>query len=174
MSTVTPTSKTDVFLGGSCNPTVWRKQKAMPYLDKRGISYYNPQVDDWSPELITIENYHKNTASVLLFVIDNLTRGVASCTEAAYYIGKGRKVVIVINKFITDTTLFVDTTTTTTNIQTNEYNDLNRGREYVVDICKQNNIYVHNDLETALLEIDTYIKHQQNMPRTSIFRCFGY
>ena len=32
----------DVFLGGSCNPTTWRHDVAMPLLDSFGISYYNP------------------------------------------------------------------------------------------------------------------------------------
>ena len=31
-----------VFLGGSCNPTTWRKHTAIPHLEKNGISYYNP------------------------------------------------------------------------------------------------------------------------------------
>jgi hypothetical protein len=43
-----------VFLGGSCNPTTWRKDTAIPALDVAGISYYNPQVEDWSPELIDL------------------------------------------------------------------------------------------------------------------------
>ena len=32
----------DVFLGGSCNPTTWRKDEAIPLLDSLGISYFNP------------------------------------------------------------------------------------------------------------------------------------
>ena len=31
-----------VFLGGSCNPTTWRKCIAIPYLEKHGVTYYNP------------------------------------------------------------------------------------------------------------------------------------
>ena len=45
-------SKYDVFLGGSCNPTTWRKDTVIPYLEKERITYYNPQFDDWYPELI--------------------------------------------------------------------------------------------------------------------------
>ncbi len=33
-----------VFLGGACNPTTWRKDIAMPFLNRHNISYYNPQV----------------------------------------------------------------------------------------------------------------------------------
>lgn len=32
----------DVFLGGSCNPTTWRKDVAIPYLQEAGVSFYNP------------------------------------------------------------------------------------------------------------------------------------
>lgn len=36
------TSKCDVFLGGSCNPTTWRTDTAIPELEKQGITFYNP------------------------------------------------------------------------------------------------------------------------------------
>jgi len=32
----------DVFLGGSCNPTTWRQDLAIPYLQDAGVSFYNP------------------------------------------------------------------------------------------------------------------------------------
>lgn len=32
----------EVFLGGSCNPTTWRADTAIPELQKHGITYYNP------------------------------------------------------------------------------------------------------------------------------------
>lgn len=35
-------SKCEVFLGGSCNPTTWRTDTAIPELQKHGITYYNP------------------------------------------------------------------------------------------------------------------------------------
>ena len=33
-----------VFLGGSCNPTTWRVDRALPFFDKADIKCYNPQV----------------------------------------------------------------------------------------------------------------------------------
>lgn len=42
----------DVFLGGSCGNTVWRQDLVIPYLKKRGITYYNPQRSVWSENLI--------------------------------------------------------------------------------------------------------------------------
>lgn len=35
-------AKVEVFLGGSCNPTTWRADVAIPELQKLGISFYNP------------------------------------------------------------------------------------------------------------------------------------
>ena len=32
----------EVFLGGSCNPTTWRSDVAIPALNTLGISFYNP------------------------------------------------------------------------------------------------------------------------------------
>ena len=54
-----PTPGCTVFLGGSCNPTTWRKDIAIPLLEENNVDYYNPQVEDWSPELMTTENYQK-------------------------------------------------------------------------------------------------------------------
>ncbi|VDL60320.1 unnamed protein product, partial [Hymenolepis diminuta] len=31
-----------VFLGGACNPTTWRKDVAIPFLEEKGIPYFNP------------------------------------------------------------------------------------------------------------------------------------
>jgi hypothetical protein len=35
-------AKVEVFLGGSCNPTTWRADVAIPELKKLGISFFNP------------------------------------------------------------------------------------------------------------------------------------
>jgi len=35
-------AQVEVFLGGSCNPTTWRADVAIPALQELGISFYNP------------------------------------------------------------------------------------------------------------------------------------
>ena len=35
-------AKYQVFLGGSCNPTTWRQDIAIPVLKSWGITYFNP------------------------------------------------------------------------------------------------------------------------------------
>ena len=63
----------DVFLGGMCGTTTWRKD-AMPLLDSLGKTYYNPQVDAWHEGLMAEERRQKETCRILLFVIGALRR----------------------------------------------------------------------------------------------------
>ncbi|XP_031830262.1 uncharacterized protein LOC116426000 isoform X2 [Nomia melanderi] len=86
----------EVFLGGSCNPTTWRSEIAIPTLQSLGITYYNPQVSQWGPELIAQEYEAKQTAKVLLFVIDNQTRNSAGIIEAAQLAATRRESLILV------------------------------------------------------------------------------
>jgi hypothetical protein len=135
----------DVFLGGSCNPTKWRKEIAIPLLNQYNISYYDPQVEDWYEELVQIEENAKKNAKVLLFVIDNQTRAIASMIEAAFYAGIGRKVVLVIDNFVGDETV--------NGIESKEFNDLNRGRKYLKGMIEKNNlekVYIEETISSAV------------------------
>ena len=134
-----------VFLGGSCNPTTWRKHEAIPFLIERKITFYNPQVDDWSDDLIQKEEYAKENSKVLLFIIDNATRAIASMNEASFYIGEGRKVVLAIMNF--------EGSQEINGIQPTEFADLNRGRKYVRNFAGLKNIVVHSTVQGALEEI---------------------
>ena len=53
-----------VFLGGSCNPTTWRDDLAIPFLKENSVTYYNPQVSNWRPELIEIEDQAKQVCQL--------------------------------------------------------------------------------------------------------------
>merc|ERR1711907_575622 len=64
---------------------------------KAGVTYYNPQVDHWHSGLIAEEAAAKEEAAVLLFFIDNSTRGIASLVEVAALIAAGRNVVMVVS-----------------------------------------------------------------------------
>jgi len=122
-------TRRDVFLGGSCNPTTWRMDLAMPLLESNLVSFYNPQVDDWSPELVEIEARAKEDCKVLLFVIDGKTRALASMLEASEYIGVGRRVVIVIQHVEPGTEIGGVV------VGDREIKDLNRAREYLADVA---------------------------------------
>ena len=97
------TSAYDVFLGGSCNPTTWRQKDAIPYLKSQSITYYNPQQANWVPEMMELEHQAKQSSRVLLMVVANATRNVASMIEIAYFAGnsqvKGRRLVTYIETY---------------------------------------------------------------------------
>ncbi|XP_034233560.1 uncharacterized protein LOC117640798 isoform X3 [Thrips palmi] len=96
----TSTRSPQVFLGGSCNPTTWRQDVAIPLLQDLDITFYNPQVSDWAPELIEKEHFAKTNAEVLFFVIDNQTRNTASTVEVAFYSGlRKQKLVLVVHPY---------------------------------------------------------------------------
>jgi hypothetical protein len=88
----------EIFLGGSCNPTTWRYEQAIPYFQSRSISYYNPQVANWTPDLVDIEHRAKELASLLFFVIDHSTRSLAAIAEVCYLAARGRNIIVVMNR----------------------------------------------------------------------------
>ncbi|TKR80743.1 hypothetical protein L596_014763 [Steinernema carpocapsae] len=86
----------DVFLGGSCGNTVWRREVVIPYLKKRSISYYDPQRTEWSENMIYEESVAKENSSLFLFVLDPATVNATSCLEIAYFAArKAPKLVVV-------------------------------------------------------------------------------
>ncbi len=67
-----------VFLGGTCNESKWR-EKIMPLLM---CDYFNPVVEDWTPECQQIEEDEKNLyCDYHLYVITPKMKGVFSIAE---------------------------------------------------------------------------------------------
>uniref|UniRef100_A0A7S3YSF5 Uncharacterized protein n=2 Tax=Lotharella globosa TaxID=91324 RepID=A0A7S3YSF5_9EUKA len=133
-----------VFLGGSCNPTTWRKDIAIPQLEKAGISYYNPQVKDWTPDLVEIEAHAKAVANCLLFVIDPQTRATSSMLETAEYICSGRVVVLVIQNIEEGCVIEGQS------IIGRELKDLNRGRAYIKDVAERHGVPLFTSVQHAI------------------------
>jgi hypothetical protein len=140
-------SRVKVFLGGSCNPTTWRRDIAIPALEAAGITYYNPQVDDWSPELVEVEACAKRDATLLLFVVDAQTRAVASMNEVVEEVCRGREVALVVQDMEEGNDLTVGP---------GLLKDLNRGRVYLRDIAKRYGVICFSDVETAV----EYVVHR--------------
>lgn len=68
-----------VFLGGTCNNTKWREE-LIPLLT---VPYFNPVVEDWTDEMIAIEEDEKdNQCDIHLYVITRSMTGVFSIAEA--------------------------------------------------------------------------------------------
>jgi len=138
----------DVFLGGSCNPTSWRVDEAIPFLEQHQITYYNPQVDDWHDGLVELEATAKDNAKVLMFVIDNSTRAIASILEATEYTCIGRVVSLVVLGELQEGQEIDGEL-----IGTREAKDLNRARKYLRDVAKRHGVEVHNDVRSALFNL---------------------
>eukprot|EP01137_Pigoraptor_chileana_P032528 Opistho-2@22041 len=134
----------EVFLGGSCNPTTWRRDYAIPILQKSHLTFYNPQVDEWYPELMEIEAQAKDSASLLFFVVDNQTRGIASMIEVAYLSGIGRELILVTNDFPAEA--MIDGAF----ISAAEICDLNDGHCLLRDIVERKGVPVFSDTRIAL------------------------
>ena len=70
-----------IFLGGTCADTTWRDE-LMPLFDKEGIEYFNPIVEDWTPECQAIEEDEKNNkCDCHLYVITKEMMGTYSIAE---------------------------------------------------------------------------------------------
>ena len=67
-----------VFLGGTCAETTWRDE-LIPLIQ---VGYFNPVVEDWTPECIQTENYEKEVkCNIHLYVITSAMIGVYSIAE---------------------------------------------------------------------------------------------
>lgn len=67
-----------VFLGGTCAESKWR-EKLIPMLK---CEYFNPVVEDWTPECQEIEEQEKRCCMYHLYVITPKMQGVYSIAEA--------------------------------------------------------------------------------------------
>ncbi|XP_028050577.1 uncharacterized protein LOC105833366 isoform X7 [Monomorium pharaonis] len=135
----------EVFLGGSCNPTTWRTDIAIPTLQSLGITYYNPQVSQWGPELIAQEYEAKQTARILLFVIDNQTRNSAGIIEAAQLAAtRSESLVLVIYPYRQGQTILGET------VSTQEYYDLMNGLLVLQYLMERQRIPIFESVSVAL------------------------
>ena len=67
-----------VFLGGTCNGDPWR-DKLIPSLK---IDFFNPVVEDWTPECQAEELAQRQSCDLVLYVITPAMSGVYSIAEA--------------------------------------------------------------------------------------------
>lgn len=65
------------FLGGTCNGSTWRNE-LIPMLE---IDYFNPVVDDWTPDCQAEEIRQREECDLVLYVITSDMLGVYSIAE---------------------------------------------------------------------------------------------
>lgn len=167
----------DIYLGGSCMVrTRWRQDHAIPYLKSIGISYYLPTLHenickthlsslgdanadpndfcsslfpsaeqtDASEDSLMYNPLILDSSRVLLFVITNKTRSLAPMTLAAHCIGLGYNVVLCVQMLPERCTIGHDLLTPSA------IKDYNRGRSYLIDLAKRQEIPYFNEIQPAL------------------------
>lgn len=141
-----------VFLGGSCNPTTWRHDQAIPYFQSRSVSFYNPQRADWTPELVEIEHRAKELAPLLFFVIDYDTRALASIVEVCYLAARGRSIIVVMNPMPEkNLTKFIQhKNSTVSKDDDDDYDNVCEARRMLRTLLRSINIPVFDNVRLAL------------------------
>lgn len=80
MSSLNPRT---VGLFGTCGGSAWR-DPFMQLLDLHGIPYFNPQVENWTPELADVEAWHLSNDRLILFPVTSETFGFGSLAETGF------------------------------------------------------------------------------------------
>ena len=70
-----------VFLGGTCNESRWRNRMSI-YLAQSGLTYFNPDVDDWDEDAQANELRERESCDFCLYTITPKMAGVYSIAEA--------------------------------------------------------------------------------------------
>lgn len=69
-----------IFLGGTCAESKWREE-LQPELQKRKINFFNPVVENWTPECQQREEEEKKICNCHLFLITPEMKGIYSIAE---------------------------------------------------------------------------------------------
>ncbi|XP_026324367.1 uncharacterized protein LOC113233443 isoform X2 [Hyposmocoma kahamanoa] len=155
-------SPCEVFLGGSCNPTTWRSDIAIPMLKKMGITYFNPQVEDWSTELVEVEHRAKASARALLFVLDSETRAVAASVEVAHLAAAPKDLLLVLRPYARHQNIANET------ISDQEYVELARARATLQEAVERRGLPAFTDIPAALRCARDVIRGARTNPRYSL------
>ncbi|VDD87962.1 unnamed protein product [Enterobius vermicularis] len=142
----------DVFLGGSCGNTVWRKEEVIPFLEKRGISYFDPQKSVWDQNMIGEEDVAKENSRLILFVIDPTTINATSYLEIAHIAARQmpKMVVVFLNQLLWQS-----------NGLPEDRSDRKRVCETLDDILTMHHVPVLHTIKEALHYIDEAILGQK-------------
>lgn len=81
-----------IFLGGTCNGSTWRNE-LIPHLP---CEYFNPVVEDWTPDCIVIENLEKDIkCDTHLYVLTPDMKGIYSIVEMMNSLIQPNKITII-------------------------------------------------------------------------------
>lgn len=70
---------------GTCGGSKWREPMIEKF-NEQGIEFYNPQVENWTPECAIDEARHLAEDAIILFPVTGETTAVASLSEVGFSI----------------------------------------------------------------------------------------
>ena len=76
-----------VGLFGTCGASTWRRGFVAVF-EEAGVEYFNPQVDDWTPELASVEARHLAGDAIVVMSVTGETTGAASLVEAGLMVAR--------------------------------------------------------------------------------------
>ncbi|MFA6392050.1 MAG: hypothetical protein WCW66_04875 [Patescibacteria group bacterium] len=74
-----------IGLFGTCGSSTWRAKFIKLYQDL-GVAFFNPQVEDWTPECAVEEAQHLAEDAVILFPVTDESYGTGSLAETGFSI----------------------------------------------------------------------------------------
>ena len=72
-----------IGLFGTCGGSKWRDRFMAAYASN-GIDYFNPQVEEWTPEMADIEAQHLVEDDIIFFPVTGETAGMGSLAETGF------------------------------------------------------------------------------------------
>jgi len=147
-----------IGLFGTCGNTTFRQDLFVPTYEQNDMAYYNPQVEDWTPECAVEEANHLANDEILLFPITRETYGSGSLSEIGFSVLNAIKL-----DSRRDMVVMIDQELNEDLIETNVIaaKESLRARALVREHLKKlnyPNIYMVDDLETMLdLSMQLYI-----------------
>ena len=93
-----------VGLFGTCGNSTFRKEIMIPAFEKAGVSYFNPQVEDWTPECAKEEAKHLANDAIICFPVTGETYGTGSLAETGFSVvsainnSKSSKIILMIDE----------------------------------------------------------------------------
>lgn len=85
---------------GTCGDSTFRQDLFIPEYDRLDVTYFNPQVDDWRPELADIEADHLAYDMVQTWPVLSSTYGTGSLAETGFSIASSLRTESPLPKFV--------------------------------------------------------------------------
>jgi len=137
-----------IGLFGTCDKIRWRDPFMAAY-DAKGVSYFNPMVDNWHPGMVPLEAQHLAEDPIILFPILKDSYGLGSLSE----VGFGPLRALRQNKYRSFVVLIDDDVTDALKADALRAKDSTRGRALVKGHLKNmgmSNLYLVETLDQML------------------------